>query len=108
MGGNLGTGGSHCAFHPIPIHPAIQPITPFPRSFGELLRALYGPGRSSLQEYEPPDVIGHRHHRHGEVGSGLTDGADPLAAHLLDGGKDMLDPGADLGDPVVSPFLALG
>ena len=75
----------------------------------------FGPFRASegldsgLPEVDQPlQVVAGSHHRHRKVRPRPTDGTQQLAAHLFDGGKDMLDPGARFGDALVTPLLALG
>jgi len=64
---------------------------------------------SGLPEiHQPLQVVAGRHHRHRKVGPRLTDGAQQLAAHLLDGAEHVLDPRARLGDAFVASLLALG
>ena len=64
---------------------------------------------SGLPEVDQPlQVVAGGHHRHRKVRPRLADGTQQLAAHLLDGGKDMLDPGARFGDALITPLLALG
>lgn len=53
-------------------------------------------------------LVAGRHHRHRKARPRLTDGTKQHAAQLVDGGKQMLDSRACLGDALVAPLLALG
>jgi len=71
-------------------------------------RASEGLDSGLLEIDQPLQVVAGGHHRHGKVRPRLADGTQQLTAHLLDGGKDMLDPGARFGGALVTPLLALG
>ena len=64
---------------------------------------------SGLPEVDQPlQVVAGGRHRHRKVRPRLTDGAQQLATHLLDGGKYMLDPRTRFGNTLVTSLLALG
>lgn len=56
---------------------------------------------------QPLHVVAGRQHRLREVGTGLTDGADHLAAHLFNPCEYVLDSSARLGDAMIPSLLAL-
>ena len=79
------------------------------------LRAHCGRGWASRGDgiglHEPhcsSKVVAGSHQGEGKVGSGSSDGADRLAAHLFDRGKHVLDPGTDAGTARVARTLTLG
>lgn len=71
-------------------------------------QASPGDGVGLHEPHRAPDVVAGSHQGEGKVGSGLSDGADHLAAHGLDGGKHVLDPRAHAGNARVARFLPLG
>src|SRR5574340_912982 len=77
------------------------------RRFGPF-RASEGLDSGLPEVGQPLQVVAGGHHRHRKARPRLTDGAQQLAAHLLDGAEHVLDPGARLGDTLVTPLLALG
>jgi len=77
------------------------------RRFGPF-RASEGLDSGLPEVGQPLQVVAGGHHRHREVRPHLADGAQQLAAHLLDGAEHVLDPGACFGNPLVAPLRALG
>ena len=57
---------------------------------------------------QPLQVLAGRHHRHREVSSHLADGADHLAAQLLDAREHVLDTRAGLAEERIASLLDLG
>ena len=77
------------------------------RRFGPF-RASEGLDSGLLEINQPLQVVAGCHHRHRKVRPRLADGAQQLAAHLVDGPEHMLDPRPRPGDALVAPLLALG
>jgi len=80
-----------------------------------LRRRRFGPfwvseglNTSLLEINQLLQVVVGGHHRHRKVCPRLTDGAQQLAAHLLDGAEHMLNPRTRLGDALIAPLLARG
>jgi len=59
-----------------------------------------------LQINQPLQVVAAGLHSHREVCASLTDGANELAAHLFNAGKDVLDTCAGFGNAMVASLLA--
>lgn len=76
------------------------------RQFGPF-RALCGHDAHPLAVRQPLQVVAGRHHRHHKVGARLANGADQLAAHLLNGRKCVFNLRARLRDSAVSPLLGI-
>ena len=75
----------------------------------------FGPFRASegldsgLPEVDQPlQVVAGGRHRHRKACPRLTDGAQQLATHLLDGAEHVLDPRTRPGNTLVTPLLAFG
>ena len=71
-------------------------------------QASPGNGVGLHEPHRAPDVVAGGHQGEGKVGSGLSNGADHLAAHGFDGGKHVLDPRTHAGNARVARFLPLG
>ncbi len=69
-------------------------------------QALKGYDLHSVEKGQPLHVVAGRNHRHREIGAGLTNGTDHLAAHLLYPCEDMLHSGASFRDPMIPSLLA--
>ena len=76
------------------------------RPFGEF-QTLKGHDLHSVEIGQPLHFVASRHHRHRKVGSRLTDGANHLAAHLLNPREYMLHASARLCNAMVPSLLAL-
>lgn len=87
--------------------PVFASNRPRHRRFGPL-RASEGLDAGPPEIHQPPQVVAGGHLRYSKARSRLTDRADQLAAHLIDGAEHMLDPGARLGDAPVAPLPAPG
>ena len=87
--------------------PVFTPNCRGQRQFGPF-RALGGHDARPLAVRQPLQVVASRHHRHRKAGTRLANGADQLAAHLLNRRKRMFNPRAGLRDSVVSPLLGFG
>ncbi len=71
------------------------------------IRALKGHELHSVEQGQPPHVVAGRHHRHREMSTGLTEGADHLATHLLNPCEHVRYSSARLGDSTMPPLRAL-
>lgn len=93
--------------HPDPGHPCpvLLAYCPGQGRYGRF-RASEGMDSRPHEIGQALQVVAGRHHRHGEVRPGLPNRANELAAHLHYRGKRVLDPGANLGNPLVTPLLA--
>ena len=71
-------------------------------------RASEGLDSGLLEINQPLQVVAGCHHRHRKVRARPADGAQQLAAHLVDGPEHMLDPRPRPGDALVASLLAVG
>ena len=71
-------------------------------------RASEGLDSGLLEVNQSLQVVAGCHHRQRKVRPCLADGAQQLAAHLVDGPEHMLDPRPRPGDALVAPLLAVG